>query len=1062
MNFKSFLHIQLLLSVMLIAPGLLAQEGFGTDQPNKSAVIELKSDSRGLLIPRVKLEKTDQFSPITGTANTANSLLVYNTATENDVTPGYYYWSSDYGKWLRLVTSDEISDPGDAVSTWFDQETGEASININDKIYHLGPTAIGKDESQGGAMLDVFGAIRGGDPADVQLGENALAVGVEVEALGDYSTALGYNSRAIGFGSFAGGGYESGTDTFGSGIGGIAKGNGAFAFGYDVKADSSYAIAFGYKTQAQGAYSLAVGRDTRAEKVASFAGGRNNRAKGRYSVALGQNNETQGDHSFTMGRFLNVKTRNEVAFGQYNNINLTGVLPNTWDASHPLFVLGNGEDAGSRNNALTILKNGYTGIGIDGSTAAAKPSEMLDIGKGNVRIRELPDTDGDAVNDKIVVVDDQGVLRSIEASEAESNGPWYDQSSNNPTNNNEANVYQMGNVAVGKNSRFVGETKEGILDVANSIHAGETVASPSSPTRKIGNNAIAVGNQVVGEGDFTATFGYKSKAIGEGAFAGGGAQSETGGEASGKTAFAFGYNAKASGDYSVAFGENVRASGKNETAFGSYNAEINDAAFTVGIGSSSTRKNAFTILRNGNVGIGLPTEAPTVTLDVDGKIKFRDLSVGSSNDKMVVVDEFGVLKAVEQPTGGNGDPSDSGTWFSQANTNELATAANEKVYNEGAVAIGKTSSIDDVSLDVKGAFRAGDNTGTSIGTNSFAAGKSLEASGENTAAFGQYNASYSNALFSIGTGTSNSNRTNALTVNKDGNIGIGLGNAAPGYLLEVGNGDIKFTGLQGKDGTANDRMVVVGNDGILKTVDQPSGDGGNPNPEPGEGPWYDQETKNPTSDNTADIYQIGKVSVGRSSLVIEESKLGVNGAVRIVEPRTQQNLAVYSGDVGDYSLGVGLAVNAPAAYQVTLGRFNSDLGGDPHNWVETDPIFVIGNGPRQSGRRNAVTVLKNGWVGIGSTIPSAVDEPAGHWALGKTLGYYFDDLHKWDEGFFDSFGDDSMLPEPLKGFPGLIADVRQHLPSRVGELGPSFYKTEKLKVAGAITASELYFPDYVF
>ena len=64
--------------------------------------------------------------------------------------------------------------------------------------------------------------------------------------------------------------------------------------------------------------------------------------------------------------------------------------------------------------------------------------------------------------------------------------------------------------------------------------------------------------------------------------------------------------------------------------------------------------------------------------------------------------------------------------------------------------------------------------------------------------FGRYNHSIgttsgtwieSQALFALGNGTS-SNESNALVVLKNGNIGVGLGQSAPTYLLEVGkNGD---------------------------------------------------------------------------------------------------------------------------------------------------------------------------------------------------------------------------------------------------------------------------------
>src|SRR5699024_2434546 len=65
------------------------------------------------------------------------------------------------------------------------------------------------------------------------------------------------------------------------------------------------------------------------------------------------------------------------------------------------------------NNAFTVLVEGRTGIGIDGEENDAKPTEMLDIGKGRVKIRDLPVTSGTNTQ-KIVVVDGDGVLRSID------------------------------------------------------------------------------------------------------------------------------------------------------------------------------------------------------------------------------------------------------------------------------------------------------------------------------------------------------------------------------------------------------------------------------------------------------------------------------------------------------------------------------------------------------------------------------------------------------------------------------------------------------------------------
>ncbi len=79
---------------------------------------------------------------------------------------------------------------------------------------------------------------------------------------------------------------------------------------------------------------------------------------------------------------------------------------------------------------------------------------------------------------------------------------------------------------------------------------------------------------------------------------------------------------------------------------------------------------------------------------------------------------------------------------------------------------------------------------------------------------------------------------------------------------------------------------------------------------------------------------------------------------------------------GDFSAAIGEGVNASSFSMEALGRLNMDLGGSLTYWVDTDPLFVIGNGyyysnPFPDGvvKKNAVTVLKNGNVGINSPDP---------------------------------------------------------------------------------------------
>lgn len=92
----------LLFALMLLTAGIsMAQVGISSVSitPDASAMLEVRSTNSGVLVPRVTLSSTLVAAPVT---TPATSLLVYNTATAGDVTPGFYYWDSS--KWVRLLS----------------------------------------------------------------------------------------------------------------------------------------------------------------------------------------------------------------------------------------------------------------------------------------------------------------------------------------------------------------------------------------------------------------------------------------------------------------------------------------------------------------------------------------------------------------------------------------------------------------------------------------------------------------------------------------------------------------------------------------------------------------------------------------------------------------------------------------------------------------------------------------------------------------------------------------------------------------------------------------------
>jgi hypothetical protein len=72
--------------------------------PHASAMLDVKSATKGILIPRVALTATNIAAPI---ASPFTSLLVYNTAAEGSggtaVTPGFYFWNGS--AWEKISSA---------------------------------------------------------------------------------------------------------------------------------------------------------------------------------------------------------------------------------------------------------------------------------------------------------------------------------------------------------------------------------------------------------------------------------------------------------------------------------------------------------------------------------------------------------------------------------------------------------------------------------------------------------------------------------------------------------------------------------------------------------------------------------------------------------------------------------------------------------------------------------------------------------------------------------------------------------------------------------------------
>jgi hypothetical protein len=169
-------------------------------------------------------------------------------------------------------------------------------------------------------------------------------------------------------------------------------GNYSFAFGVNTKATATYSTAIGYiniasgqsstalgyRVEATGTRSTAIGHETKATSANSTAMGSRTIASGLNSTAMGNNTRAYGTASSANGDFVSAYSYAEVAIGRWN----TSYTPEgitAWNSNDRLFVIGNGINQSIRKDAMVVMKNGNTGIGI------STPNESLEV-DGNIHV----------------------------------------------------------------------------------------------------------------------------------------------------------------------------------------------------------------------------------------------------------------------------------------------------------------------------------------------------------------------------------------------------------------------------------------------------------------------------------------------------------------------------------------------------------------------------------------------------------------------------------------------------------------------------------------------------
>ena len=207
---------------------------------------------------------------------------------------------------------------------------------------------------------------------------------------------------------------------------------------------------------------------------------------------------------------------------------------------------------------------------------------------------------------------------------------------------------QPGSFAIGRNALARGVDS---FAAGSSSATGASSVALGSGAAAAGVSALALGNGAYASGASAIALGSSTKALGSNSFAAGSSTTALGSSstalgastsASGSASLSTGSSTKALGNNSATFGTSTTALSYLETVFGRYNElqttplpnasswVATDNLFVIGNGSSAAAPaNAFTVKKDGNIGIGILN--PLRKLEVNGDIVLSN----STGDKAI-------------------------------------------------------------------------------------------------------------------------------------------------------------------------------------------------------------------------------------------------------------------------------------------------------------------------------------------------------------------------------------------------------------------------------------------
>ncbi len=878
------------------------------------------------------------------------------------------------------------------------------------------------------------GYVSGPDWDKDSIGTYSFASGYNGKAKGQFATSLGYQTSATGNFSTAMGfmSVASGDNSISTGVQTRSSGSQSTAMGAQTISSGTGAFALGYSTIASGIYSMAMGYGNTASGESSTVMGAFNTAGGSFSTAMGISTIAKGFSSTVLGRYNDsILTINESFISPLTPLFIIGNGDGNSTRRNAITVLNNGNAGIGLSAPIARLHVSDSNVVFTGpnnvlaTTAFAPPIQ----GPGS-RLMWYPQKaalraglafgnqwDKDSIGIMSIALGNSTKAKG-ESSFASGAG----------TNASGLRSTAMGEFTTasgqGSFSAGIGTISGGTGSVALGYFAstnGSYSFAAGSSSNASAANSTAIGTENLASGMFSVSLGIHSVS-------------------SGNSAIALGDSSIASGTQSIAAGSYVTSKSRASFATGWNNDNTDnpdpnfvsptDRIFQVGNGNGflATRSNALTILRNANMGIGIinprfplsfnNNSGDKISLYDDGNPSQLHFGIGMFSGQLMQVHAATLLDDIAFGYGNSASFTERMRIKGNGNVGIGTTTplARLHVYDSsvvftGPVTLPATPGNPPVSgtgtrlmwYADKGAFRAGSVSSTqwdkdNIGIHSFASGVGSIASGNSSVSLGSFNISSGDYTFTAGNGNSalalvSTAFGNSTTASAPASMSMGDNTIASGYfstvmgrytkarsdfslvtgiyndttalnrLFEIGNGTA--------DNARNNALTILSNGTALFTAPATLPVTPGATPVSGAGNrmmWYADKASFRAGNVTNTSWD--KDNIGNVSFAV-----GSNTQASGIISNAMGNFAFATGDI---STAIGNSVFAKAKMSFTTGTYN-DITDAPNASVEApgDRLFQVGNGSGNLARSNALTILRNGNLGIGTLNPSKQTEVVG-------------------------------------------------------------------------------------